>query len=247
MSRRKLIILKDFHKRLRLLMVNLGYRNRQDKKFAEDIEGTAGFLSQVLNDESGPSVDLIAGIAKRFPEANIRWLLTGEGAPLDDPHDIVIEAHPRVIPLGEKIALPTTDDLDEYLAVPLVEGKIAAGPGRIVREEIHSFVWVYRPELGKRRNLVAVRIGDQEKSMLPTLAPGSILILDRNDKEISRQGIYAVRTGNDECAVKRIHVLDGHILLCSDNPEYPPLLAPTTESEQLIIGRAIWTWKSLLQ
>jgi len=228
-------------------MISLGYQNRQDAKFARHIEFSTGFLNDILNKKSGPSVDLIACIMKKFPDANIRWLLTGEGDPIIKTPDIVIEAHPRVIPLGENIPTPSQDDEGEYLAVPLVEGKIAAGPGRIVKEDIHSFVWVYRPEIGKRKNLVAVRIGDQERSMLPTLPPGCILIVDRNDKEISRKGIYAVRTGSDECAVKRVHVFDGHVLLFSDNPDFPPLMAPTTDVDQLVIGRVIWTWKSLIR
>ncbi|MFA5261643.1 MAG: XRE family transcriptional regulator [Candidatus Omnitrophota bacterium] len=211
-------------------------------KFSREVGISQGYLSMILSGKRGPSAELIAGIYLNYRKY-LSWILTGDD---QQDCDIVIEAHPRVIPLGEKIPPPSPDDLTEYLAVPLVEGRIAAGPGRIVREDIHSFVWVFRPEVGKRRNLVAVRIGDQEKSMLPTLAPGSILIIDRNDKEIIRKGVYAVRTGNDECAVKRVHISDNAILLSSDNPDYPPFLAPTTEIDELIVGRVIWTWKSLL-
>ncbi len=39
--------------------------------------------------------------------------------------------------------------------------RIAAGPGRIVEENIQSFVWVYQSEVGKRKNLVAVKLGGQ--------------------------------------------------------------------------------------
>ncbi len=216
-------------------------------RFARIVGISGSYLSDILNLKTGPSADLFFGIANKFPQASVHWLLTGEGEPLVKASDIVIEAHPRIVPLGGKIDLPTERDTEEYLAVPLVEGRIAAGAGRIIRDAIRSFVWVWRPEMGKRTNLVAVQIGEDEKSMLPTLAPGSILVVDRNDKEILRKGIYAVRLENEECAVKRIHVLDGSVLLCSDNIDYLPLLAPTTDMDQLIVGRVIWAWKSLLR
>lgn len=228
-------------------MEAVGYSGRQQAKFANKIGISQGFLSQIMNQQSGPSADLFINIANNFPDANIRWLLTGEGAPLNKSSDIVIEARPRIVPLGKQIESPTADDLDEYVAVPLVEGNIAAGSGRIVREKILSYVWIYRPELGKRNNLVAVHLGNKEKSMIPTLAPGSIVVIDRNDKEVVKTGIYVVRTNSDESAVKRVVILDGVILLVSDNPDYQPSLAPTTDLDQLIVGRVIWSWKSFLK
>ena len=247
MSRKKCTIEQSFFDRLALIMLELGFGKGQHSKFANIIGISATYLSGILKLKKNPSFDMIYGIAHKFPIADIRWLLTGEDAPISKTHETIISAHPRIVSLGDKIASPTEQDLDEYVAVPLVEGKIAAGSGRVVREDIRSFVWVYRPELGKRKNLVAVQIGSDEKSMLPTLAPGSILIIDRNDKIVTKKGIYAVRTGQDECAVKRIHLLDEVVLLCSDNLDYQPFLATTSDLEQLIVGRVIWAWKSLLR
>ena len=161
--------------------------------------------------------------------------------------EIIIEAHPRVIIADKRLEPPDEKDLDEYIAVPLVEGKIAAGFGRIVREDIQSFVWVYRPEIGRRTNLVAVQIGDREKSMQPTLEPGSIVVIDRNDKKITKKGIYAVRIDDEYCAIKRIHILEDTVFLLSDNRNYPPVLTRTSDPDHLIVGRAIWSCHSFLK
>ena len=161
--------------------------------------------------------------------------------------EIIIEAHPRIIIADKRVEPPDKKDLDEYIAVPLVEGKIAAGSGRIVREDIQSLVWVYLPEIGRRTNLVAVQIGDREKSMQPTLEPGSIVIIDRSDKRITKKGIYAVRIDDEYCAIKRIHILEDTVFLLSDNRDYSPVVARATDLDHLIIGRVIWYWRSLLK
>lgn len=160
--------------------------------------------------------------------------------------EIIIEATPRVMVLTDKMEIPREDEFDDYLAVPLVEDRIAAGAGRVVRDEIRSLVWVYRPEVGRRRNLVAVQVGKKEKSMIPTIQPGAIVILDRDDRIIKKKGVYCVRTERETCAVKRVHKMNDTILLLSDNPEYLPMKAYTNDTDELIIGRVIWYWKSFL-
>jgi phage repressor protein C with HTH and peptisase S24 domain len=213
-------------------------------EFGAKIHRSDGTISLLEKDKLELSPILCDAICSTY---NIRqeWLLKGK-LPRDSGYE-GIEVRPRIVSLHESIASPGENDLDEYVAVPLVEGKIAAGSGRVIREDIRSFVWVYRPEVGRRTNLVAVQIGPQEKSMSPTLTPGSILIIDRNDKTVTKKGIYAVRTNQDECAVKRVLVADGVILLCSDNLDYPPVVATISDLEQLIVGRVIWSWKSFVK
>lgn len=44
-----------------------------------------------------------------------------------------------------------------------------------------------------------------------------------------------MRLGHDQCAIKRIHILEETILLLSDNPDFPPVLACSTDLDELII------------
>lgn len=133
---------------------------------------------------------------------------------------------------------------DEYAAVPLVQGNIAANPtGEIPGDAVESRLWLHKAELGSRHDLVAVRLGNNADSMTPALHPGDLVVIDRADREITAHGLYAVRLPDMEsCAIKRIQPVPGkeYILLLSENTHYPP--EPVPWHEHLIIGRVIWSW-----
>ncbi|MFH1035615.1 MAG: S24 family peptidase [Pseudomonadota bacterium] len=142
--------------------------------------------------------------------------------------------------------VPADRVADDYLAVPMMEGRVAAGPGAVAWDRVISLVWVYRPEVGQRRNLVAVKVwGD---SMHPTIPHGAIIIIDRDQRwpQGNRRAIWAVRTGPDgDLAIKRLQKVDGILLLMSDNPENAPVVAWSTDPEKLVVGKVIWMWRSL--
>ena len=56
------------------------YYSITQKVFSEKTGVSRSYLSEIKNMRSGPSVQLIVGIANSFPEINLRWLLTGEGS-----------------------------------------------------------------------------------------------------------------------------------------------------------------------
>lgn len=136
---------------------------------------------------------------------------------------------------------------EDYYAVPLVEDEIAAGSGRIMEDYVAGLVWVYKPEIGNRRNLVAVKLAPDAESMQPTLHPGDIVIIDRDDKAITPKGIYAVRTSEEPCAIKRVSISQDRFWLVSDNPSWPPQISEFDSSEKLIIGRVVWSWTSWIE
>jgi len=93
---------------------------------------------------------------------------------------------------------------------------------------------------------VAVQVwGD---SMHPTIPHQAIIIIDRDQRlpQGDRRAIWAVRTGPEgDLAIKRLQMADGLLLLMSDNPEHPPMVAWTTDADKLVVGRVIWMWRSL--
>ena len=163
-----------------------------------------------------------------------------------DAGDIAAHVKPVIRPLGAGAGEAIDAAADDYFAVPLVDGKAAAGFGGVVWEKIKSLVWVYRPELGRRRNLVAVRVAGD--SMKPTVPEGSIVIVDRDQwmPEGNRKFVWAVRTAEGDTIIKRLHKVNGSLLILSDNfMDYPPEPAWTGEMEKLVIGKVIWMWHSL--
>jgi transcriptional regulator with XRE-family HTH domain len=144
------------------------------------------------------------------------------------------------------------DEESEYFKAPLLAGKIAAGPGRVIPEnEIKSYVWLYHPKLQGRNthDLIAVEIGKGEESMTPTLFPGDIVLIDRDDprgkSEFKNGRIYGVRTKGGECQVKRVYAKSHSLIIVSDNRDYTPEPAWTDDIKRLIIGRVVWGWRNL--
>ena len=68
------------------------------------------------------------------------------------------------------------------MAVPLV-GEVGAGPGIVSQDEFLSWVLVYRKmsSVARRSNLLAVEVGKNQKSMVPLLHPGDIVLVDLDD------------------------------------------------------------------
>lgn len=147
---------------------------------------------------------------------------------------------------------------EDYYAAPLVEGRFAAGYGRIVSDNIKSYVWIYGPalETRKRHCLIAVQLAEDADSMEPNLLPGDIILIDRSDpssaSEFTNGKIYAIRVSGspdiDDCAIKRLSISGESVMISSDNSaKYHPEIAWTNDLQKLIIGRVIWGWRDMLE
>ena len=80
--------------------------------FSRRLGVSQSYLSEVENDKSKPSVEMIIGIAMGFPKVGMKWLLTGIGnavvedghgrppSTTDDLRDILKEAQGLGLPLG---------------------------------------------------------------------------------------------------------------------------------------------------
>jgi len=75
------------------------------------------------------------------------------------------------------------------------------------------------------------------ESMEPTLKDGSVVFVDKNDKNIKKDGIFVLST-NDGLFIKRVlYGIDGSCDIISDNPVYPTQTMPKGSFE--IIGKVI--------
>ena len=186
------------------------------------------------------------GVTLRLPE----W-------PEETTRDVCfVEA--KIVQAGAGIGEPNAES---YLAVPLV-GEVGAGAGIIPQEEVLSWVLVYRGHRSvmQRSNLLAVEIGRNQRSMIPTLHPGDIVLLDRNDW--GQQGyappgnIFLVREPGQEGGgmVKRVATAGkgelATVTFYSDNAaEYGPEVYHMHQYEhdmqQAIVGRVVWAWADL--
>ncbi|MBI9090739.1 MAG: hypothetical protein JEZ12_16095 [Desulfobacterium sp.] len=140
-----------------------------------------------------------------------------------------------------------------YRGVPLMDsGRLAAWSNGAAFDEYEtptSEVLVYIPELGHRakHNLVAVRVGGD--SMEPLVPEGSIIIIDKEDREFVDNKVFAVSTedgGVQTLAVKRVRKFEKAkgFVLWSENNNYQPKLVIESDWLRLCVGRVIWMWRS---
>lgn len=134
----------------------------------------------------------------------------------------------------------------EYLAVPIVESKVAAGSPEIVTsEQVVDIAFIHRGALKRRsvRNYLCTFVkGD---SMSPVLCDGAIVCIDTGarpeGRKVARDSIWAVRK-EEGAVVKHIQIEEGRILLVSRNPAYE---IETVADDDAIIGRVVGAWQNL--
>lgn len=144
----------------------------------------------------------------------------------------------------------------DFVPVRVLEDKIAAGPPLTINEadfsghQVFSKRWLDRHGITKP---LCVTVGRRERSMLGTINPGEIVLLDcsddrRGDPKTDR--IYAVNVDGGS-TLKRIIKIDHGLLLVADNTdkeEYPTRALELQEDQSLldvIVGEVMWKGQPL--
>lgn len=194
----------------------------------------------------------IKGVAKLLDALGARLIFADER----DPSREVCFVNPKVVAAGNGLMGPEQED---YYAVPLVE-EAGAGAGVFPQGELRSWflVWRHQDAIRSRHDLIAVKIARGSNSMLPTLAPGDIVLVDRQDKNADRPGrIMLVMDPDGAGKVKRVNVQhlqderDYRLTFYSDNAaEHAPEVYSLKrdyggEWPKAIVGRVIWAWSDV--
>ena len=147
---------------------------------------------------------------------------------------------------------------EDYIAAPLV-GEVGAGPGYLPSDEIKSWFLVYKrlEAIRYRKNLIAVEIGKASTSMQPTLNPGDIVLVDRDDRDVAKPGrmMLVLDPQDGSGMIKRVSTTqegdDFRITYYSDNAaKWPPMIYSLKKDfdddwDKAIVGRVIWAWSDV--
>ncbi|SOB60609.1 Peptidase S24 [Pseudodesulfovibrio profundus] len=146
----------------------------------------------------------------------------------------------------------------DYMAVPLAQEAVAAGPGLIPEDSVEGWIMVWKghESVGLKRNLIAVKIGKGQDSMEPTFHPGDILLIDKSDRDpmASPAKTWLVCEPDGACAIKRVNVQkrdgDHEFIFYSDNKMYPPTSYwlgrdYSGDINRAIGGRVVWAWSDV--
>jgi len=174
----------------------------------------------------------------------------------DTAHEVCF-VDAKIVSSGEGAPHPKSE---EYLAVPLV-GEEEAGYGSIPSNSVDIWVLVYRKHRSAvdRSNLLAVEIGQDQRSMVPTLHPLDIILVDRDDwgKNTGYRppgNIFLVRKPGKEVGgmVRRVSLSDKRDIISfysDDSAAYGPdvyhMSQYNNDIRNAIIGRVVWAWTDL--
>jgi repressor LexA len=130
--------------------------------------------------------------------------------------------------------------------VPRLDVGASAGPGGLVEGEARRRPGALSPallrELGVRAEAASM-IRVKGDSMLPTLADGDEILVDRDRRRVEgRGGVFVIRL-DGELMVKRLRVGVGGIELVSDNPDWETRLVAARDLD--VVGRVAWLGRAV--
>ena len=135
-------------------------------------------------------------------------------------------------------------DGSEFASVPRFDAGLSAGPGCILPAhpepegyQLFEYQWLRSITRSKPTQLALLRVDGE--SMTETLSDGDWVLVDREQTNPAREGIYALHV-DDVAWVKRLSVNKGNrtIRIISDNPKWDAQEWP--EEAVRVIGRIVW-------
>lgn len=121
--------------------------------------------------------------------------------------------------------------------VPLIDAAASAGPGGLVDDDRTAGGEAIDPALLRRLGVRAENLSivtARGDSMLPTIADGDELLVDRGDRKPGGDGLFVARI-DGTLVVKRLALASDGVVVTSDNPAYPTRRGATVE----VVGRVI--------
>ena len=195
---------------------------------ARDLGIHSNTLRLYEQDKRSPTVGLLEAIADKC-QVPIEWFFDEK----------------QLLKVG-----PATEmsGLDAYAYIRKAKAHLSAGGGVIPEEEFeeqrYAFVksWLKTVATSEAACILMEVDG---ASMMPTLEPGDMVLVDQGRQDLISDGIYAFGEG-DVINIKRLQRIHPLVRIVSDNPDtirYPSReVDPTTIR---IIGRVVWFARQL--
>ncbi len=129
---------------------------------------------------------------------------------------------------------------EDYVSIPLTESAIAAGQPIIQEESVEDYVLLHVRAARKRNNLVACRVDGV--SMEPMLHSRDIVVIDRDDKKLVKNKMFAVYH-EEGLTAKYVEKQRDLLILRPININSQVLVVDLKVHDDPIVGRIIGAWK----
>ncbi len=245
---------EPFHRRLKEL---IGDEYGAKVRFARALSITPQHLNDWLSGRSKPGSEFLPRIV-RVTGVSYEWLLEGKGEKVPAPSDSFLTVFPDQVRDPDQLRQMKRNA--DAIAIPC---PVLANAGEPIIPEDHlepdsEKYYLFRrrflDKINRAGNFICVVVDPKEgRSMKPTLAPGDLLLVDRNLSAFTRSretmkglnGKIVLLADPDDHGlfVKRIWIDQrGHLVAQSDNPRYPARLFDLHDRKikEIIAGRVVW-------
>lgn len=162
----------------------------------------------------------------------------------------LLDINPYWLVFGEGEMSNTTKAESEYSLVPKYNISASMGDGRTVEsEQVVDYLafkssWLIAMGLDEQHLALVEVVGD---SMEPTLASGSLVLIDLRKRSPSDSGIYAMGIDGQIWVKRLLRKFNGDLEIISDNTElHGKEVVKKDELDQIrVIGRVVWAGKTL--
>jgi phage repressor protein C with HTH and peptisase S24 domain len=217
------------------------YHGMTNEKIAKEIGCATSTINSYRRMVTDPGLDFFAYMARKF-KFNLDWFAFGQGEPFPGAR----VQYPEVCSpeLSDFTTIPPQPDFpsDDFVFIRQVNGKISAGGGLMPDNSVDLQCafrkdWIEKRG-GKPSNMSLIKVSGD--SMVPTLLPGDLVLVDHSRTTVTLQGgIYAISI-DQEIMIKRIQVLfhENKLRILSDNTHYESIEADPDKVK--INGKVIW-------
>lgn len=135
----------------------------------------------------------------------------------------------------------------QFVSLPLLTQPIAAGAPIEIDGEVNDEL-AFRNDFVRRFvEPLCLRVGSDQFSMVPTVLPGDVVVIDRDEQKRLRpvnDSIYALNLDGGG-TLKRVEIVHDVLVISSDNQDknaYPSITRDLTDIDLLkvIIGEVVW-------
>lgn len=140
-------------------------------------------------------------------------------------------------------------NVPKFSAVPIMPRSVGAGQPIEIEPDADATEYIaFKDDFTRRfTKPIAVRVGRDQQSMMPTIHPGDLLVVDQNIHGRLRPNprlIYALNLDGG-ATIKRVEVVDGKLIISSDSldkDKYSTYTRPIVgvDLTGVIVGEVVW-------